>query len=268
MDIGTAKPTREERARLPHHLIDLVDPDEVYSAGRFVTDTLAAISDIRRRGKLPLLVGGTGFYLKALAEGTLNAPPSDQAVRLALDREAVEIGLPALHRRLLEADPASAARIHPHDRVRIVRALEIHHIAREGVSAFWEKERRPLPMVMLGLDMPRGDLYRRLDERVDRMMREGFVEEVRSLLAAGYGEELRSMEGIGYGQMSAFIAGRVTREEAVAVTKKATRNFAKRQLTWFRGMPGLEWLKLPSSGDTAGAAADVFERMTAGKALP
>jgi tRNA dimethylallyltransferase len=257
MDIGTAKPTRSERGILPHHLIDVADPGEVYSAGRFVRESRAAIASIRSRGKIPLLAGGTGFYLKALAEGTLDAPPSDESVRAGLRREAGEAGTPALYERLRGLDPGAAARIHPNDLLRIVRALEILALARNNAGPPRGELRQSLPLSIFVLNPPRAELYRRLDERVDRMLREGFVEEVRALVAAGCREDMRSMQGIGYRQVAGYLAGRCSLQEAVDSMKQATRNFAKRQMTWFRGMKGAVWLDLPPSLDILPASREI-----------
>jgi len=244
MDIGTAKPTAEERARIPHHMIDIVDPDTafdaaVYSemAGRVVHHRLAA-------GALPFVVGGTGLYIKALIHGLFQEISSDPAVRMELKQTALQKGSHFLYTRLCAADPWAARNIHPNDTFRIVRALEVHHITGKPLSShhhrhgFSENRFRPLK---IGLQMDRAELYDRIDRRVDAMLAGGLVEEVERLLEMGYGESLKAMQSIGYRHMIQFIRKRIPWEQAVGTLKRDTRRYAKRQLTWFRADPEVIW---------------------------
>lgn len=248
LDIGTAKPSPADRARIPHHLIDVVDPDRQFSVAEFTALARAAIASIRARGRLPLVVGGTGLYIRALLEGypleRVPAPP-DPALRTRLREEADRLGPHALHLRLEQLDPAAAARIHPHDVKRVIRALEV--IARTG-RRFSEVYAQP-PRVAaaervlkLGLLLPREELYRRIEERTDRQLAAGFLEEVRRLLQMGYRPGHPGLQVLGYRHLVAHLSGRLSLEEAVRQIKRDTRRFAKRQLTWFRRERGVRWV--------------------------
>jgi tRNA dimethylallyltransferase len=245
LDIGTAKPTAAERAVTPHHLIDVCDPAETYSAGRFLDDTLELIPAIRRRGRIPLLVGGTMLYFRALMRGLATLPPADSALRARLDARARDAGWPALHAELARVDPGAAARIQPADGQRIQRALEVFALTGETIS---DRQRR---VTGTGLRLSahalmtftRDELYQRLDRRFDAMLAAGLVEEVRSLYRRGdLTPELPSLRSVGYRQLWAHLEGRVTMTEAVAAAKRATRNLAKRQLTWLRSEPAIPWI--------------------------
>jgi tRNA dimethylallyltransferase len=245
LDIGTAKPTAVERALTAHHLIDVCDPAETYSAGRFLDDTLELIPAIRRRGRIPLLVGGTMLYFRALMRGLATLPPADSALRARLDARARDAGWPALHTELARVDPAAAARIQPADGQRIQRALEVFELTGETIS---DRQRR---VTGTGLRlsahalMPftRNELYQRLDRRFDAMLAAGLVEEVRTLHRRGdLTPELPSLRSVGYRQLWAHLEGRMSMTEAVAAAKRATRNLAKRQLTWLRSEPAIPWI--------------------------
>jgi tRNA dimethylallyltransferase len=241
-DIGTAKPTREERAAVPHHLIDVADPDEPYNAGRYIADADKAVAEIVSRGNVPLVVGGTGMYLRALLRG-LDPVPADPAVRAALDRRWEEEGGGVLHAELAVIDPETAARVHPADRLRIVRALEIARIA--GVPAgrtrsAWTAARERYRSLFLAMWPGRELLYRRIDLRTEGMFMAGLIEEVRNILDMGYGRQVKPLGGLGYRQAVAHLLDRVPLTEAVESTKRDTRRYAKRQLTWLGAEPGLE----------------------------
>lgn len=257
LDIGTAKPSPGERAEIPHHLIDVADPDEPYNAGRYVADADRAISGIVSRGKVPLVVGGTGMYIRALLRG-LDPAPSDPAVRAGLDRRWAEEGGEALHAELARVDPETAARVHPSDRLRVVRALEISRVA--GIPAgtsrsAWAAGRDRYRSLFLALWPVREALYRRIDARTEGMFRKGLVNEVRRLLDMGYGRELKPMGGLGYRQAVAHLLDGIPLAEAVESTKRDTRRYAKRQLTWLAAEPGLVRV------DPAGGADEVFRRV-------
>jgi len=244
MDIGTAKPSAEERARVPHHLIDLVDPTESYSAGRFRADAIRAVEEILARGRIPLLVGGTMLYYRALAQGIDALPAAQPALRAQIEARAARLGWPALHAELARVDPASAARLSPNDAQRIQRALEVWEVSGEPLSALQRRAAQALPFRLRSYALvpeDRADLHRRIAERFDRMLRDGLVEELEALRAryvlhAG----LPSMRCVGYRQVWAYLDGAyglaALRDKSIA----ATRQLAKRQLTWLRSLPELE----------------------------
>lgn len=250
LNIGAAKPTLEERARVRFHLIDVVDPDDSFSVARFKELAEQALMDIEARGRRPLLVGGTGLYVRALAWGlALAEVPPNAALRARLEDEADRDGTPALHRQLAARDAEAARRIHPNDRVRIVRALEV--IAATGLSlsarhAIDAGARRSRSARLFGLTMAREALDRRIDARVDAMVAAGLVDEVRTLLGRGYGPGLRAMGSLGYREIAACLMGETRLDDAVALIKKDTRRFARRQMTWFRAEPGVTWLDMSS----------------------
>jgi tRNA dimethylallyltransferase len=244
LDIGTAKPSASERKRVPHHLIDLLDPDQIYSAGRFRIDAIAAVQDILARGRVPLLVGGTMLYYRTLVAGLDDLPQADRALREAIARDADERGWPSLHAELARVDPAAAARMGPMDAQRIQRALEVWRLTGKPISAQQSGRAAELPFALRSFAMvprDRAVLHRRIAERFEAMLAAGLVEEVKSLrkryaLNAG----LPSMRAVGYRQVWAHLEGEYglapLREKAIA----ATRQLAKRQITWLRSLPGLE----------------------------
>lgn len=250
LDIGSAKPTREERARVPHHLVDVLDPREPYTAADFARDAADAIGDIRSRGAVPLLVGGTALYVRALVEGICEAPGEATEVREALARRAEAEGWPALHGELARRDPVAAERIHPNDRVRIERALEVA-LTGGGAMSTRQAEHRQAPprfrALHLALNIPREELYARIDLRVEIMLDGGWFAEVEALLDAGYDADLKPLQAIGYRDVVACLRGEVEREEAVRRIQRDTRRFAKRQLTWLRKEPGVRWYR-PRTG--------------------
>ncbi len=246
MDIGTAKPTPAERACVPHHLLDVVDPDQPMTLAEYQQLAYAAIEDIHRRGRVPLLVGGTGLYVRAVLDG-LRIPevPPDPELRARLEAEARVIGAEALHARLVALDPAAAARIDPRNVRRVIRALEVCLHAGQPISELQEATPPPYRVLRVGLTRPRPELYARIDARVDAMIAAGLVEEVRSLLARGYGPELPAMSGLGYRQICQYLAGERTLEEAVREIKRKTRRFVHQQQTWFRlDDPRIHWFDL------------------------
>ena len=245
MDIGTAKPTAAEQAAARHHLIDVVDPDEPFDAAAYLTLGRRALSELIRRGKTPVVVGGTGLYIKALLHGLFRAAARDPSVRARLRTEAESQGAAALHARLAQCDPQTAARLHPNDALRILRALEVFETTGRPISALQREHRfgdAPFCTLKIGLCLERETLYRRIDRRVEAMIAAGLEDEVRALLSRGYSPQLKPMQSIGYSHMTAVIAGAISHADCVRTLQRDTRRFAKRQFTWFRADPDIHWL--------------------------
>jgi tRNA dimethylallyltransferase len=244
MDIGTAKPSAEIRAQVPHHLIDIIDVAETYSAGRFARDARIVINDIIDRGQLPLLVGGTHLYLRALRDGLADLPPADPLVRQRLDDEAAANGWPALHRRLADIDPVAAKRIAPADGQRIQRALEVFELTGEALSSIQQRASLDAPMQVTTLALipeDRGALAKRIERRFDEMIKAGFVDEVAGLKArSDLSESTPAMRAVGYRQIWAYLAGSYSRTDARQRALAATRQLAKRQLTSLRSDAAVE----------------------------
>lgn len=243
LDIGSAKPSPAEQQRVRFHLIDVADPDEVFTAARFRELTLQAIDAIRQRGKRVLIVGGTGLYLRVLLHGfSLAPPPADPEVRARWKAEVERVGAPALHERLKQIDPIAAARIHPNDAIRITRACEVYEMTGVPISQWQQHAATEMPAIKIGLTMPRERLYQRIDQRVDQMIARGILQEVQNLLKKGYNPEQPALKGLGYRHLIGYIQGRIGWDEAVRLWKRDTRRFAKRQMTWFRREPGVQWI--------------------------
>ena len=254
MDIGTAKPTKEEMGGIPHHMLDVADPAEDYSVARYVHDADACVRDILARGKLPIVVGGTGLYIDNLIAGRDFAPFTG-AWREKLQARAREEGLPALHEELRRIDPDRAERLHPNDEKRILRALEVWYETGETITAHDERTRSLPPKydalrVCLQFSR-REDMWDRIDRRVDLMMEAGLEEEVRSLLTSGVPPTATAMQAIGYKEFAAALRGEEPIAQAVAEVKLRSRQYAKRQLTWFRRTPDIRWLTWENTPDLA-----------------
>jgi tRNA dimethylallyltransferase len=244
-EIGTAKPTLEERARSLHHLIDLVGPTELMTAGEYARRAREVLRAIKDRRHLPIVVGGTGLYLRALLEGLAEGPQRSEDLRHRLRRSAERRGVAWLHRMLGRLDGVAAARIHPNDVPKVVRALEVCLSARRPITALWENGREPLHgfrILRLGLGPDRNALYTRINRRAERMFAAGLVEETAALYAR-YGEAARPLQATGYKQAMQMLQGSTDRKTALWAAQQAHRNYAKRQLTWFRREPGIHWLK-------------------------
>ena len=264
MDVATGKPTPEERCAVAHHLIDVVDPDERYDAARFAREAAAAIDDIRQRGRWPVVVGGTGLYVRALVRGLDAGVPADPALRRELVAFAAREGRAALHARLEHASPVMARRLHPNDQVRVVRALElIHHGGRVAVDQKRWRQPAHHDVLYVGLTVPRERLVTRLRERARAMVQAGLLDEVRTLLARGHDESLTAMQGIGYREFARVARGTLDAAEALRLMERDTVRYAKRQWTWFAREPGIRWIDLETVDGPEGAAAQI-ERMTAG----
>ncbi len=245
MDVGTGKPSLEERRLVPHHMIDLIEPDEEYNAAKFGREAEEKIMEIYERERLPLLVGGSGLYVRAVVNGIFTGPGADWEIRDRLREEARCSGINHLYKKLKEVDPVSAERIKSTDLLRIIRALEIYEITGKPISSFHkERKRLKYDLVMVGLRRERGELYGRIDGRVDSMFERGLVDEVKGLLNRGYGEELNSMQGLGYKEIIEHLKGKYSLEEARRILKRDTRRFAKRQLTWFGKDERIHWIDI------------------------
>ncbi len=257
-DIGTAKVPEAERRGIPHHLIDVIDPSQVFTAGDYSRLAEAALREIAGRGRIPVVAGGTGFYLRALLDGLFPGPSRDEALRGRLEyREKRRSG--SLHRILERLDPAAAARIHPNDRNKTMRALEVRLIEGRSLTSLFERGRAPLAgfaPLKIGLDPPRELLYARLSARGTAMFERGLVDEVRHLRAAGVAREAKPFESLGYKQALRVVEGSLSLEQALESAQMETRRYAKRQLTWFRREQGVHWL--PGFGDDARVQAEAL----------
>lgn len=241
MDVGTAKPTKAERARVPHHMLDVADPGERYDVYRYQREARDALAGIGARGRAAIVVGGTGLYVRALLDGLdLAAIPTDPALRARIEADATRDGPAALHARLREIDPEAASRVDPRNVRRLVRYLEAATLT-EGVSARWGRT-SAVPGVKIGLEPPRAVLLRAIEERVRRMVADGVLEETRTLVARGLDPTLPSMTGHGYVHWAAHLRGERTLDEAIALTVRDTRRYSRRQMTWFRRDASITWI--------------------------
>lgn len=244
MDIGTAKPTTAERRGVPHHLIDVVDPDQDFSVAAFQRLACESIREINARGRLPILVGGTGLYIRAVLEGFRLPGGVNIELRRRLAEEARRYGVFHLHEKLRAIDPEAAARIHPNNLKRVIRAIEVYHQTGTPISRAASLAGPEFNALVIGLHLEREDLYRRIEARVEAMIAAGLVEEVRGLIAGGLKRDATAMQALGYKEIAAFLAGEVSFEEAVRLLKRNTRRFAKRQSTWFRRDERIRWLNV------------------------
>ena len=241
MELGTAKPTKEERERLPHHLIDVAEPDQPFTAGEYSRQARAALKEIAARGRLPIVTGGTGLYLRALTDGLFAGPERQHKLRTRLEESRKKYAEGWLHRILVRLDPVSAARIHRNDTPKLIRAIEVCLAARKPISQMLA--RNPLKgfrLLRIGLNPPRQALYDRLNQRAAAMFTAGLIEETRDLLAR-FGP-VKALDSLGYRQAMAILTGTLTEEAAIAAAQQGHRNYAKRQLTWFRREPEVHWI--------------------------
>jgi len=241
-EVGTAKPAQEQRLRVPHHLIDIVSPTDFFTAGDYSRLARQALEDIRSRNHLPIVVGGTGLYLRALLEGLFTGPPRSEDLRRRLRERARERGPEYLHKLLRRLDPAGAAAIHPNDVSKLVRAVEVCITARVRMTDLWRRGRDPLAgfqILRVGLNPDREALYRRINVRAKQMFEQGLIEETRQLLH--YGKAARPLESLGYKQAVQYLRGELNLDQAVTMAQQAHRNYAKRQMTWFRREPDVHW---------------------------
>lgn len=249
MDIGTAKPTNEEQQGIRHHLIDILDPHEDFTVVQFQEEAGQKIRQLNRQGKIPVLAGGTGLYVKALLEGyTFNPTPDNAGLRCHLEELSARYGNAFLHQRLAAVAPATAKRLHPNDQRRIIRALEVYYLTGTTIQ---ETQTAPAAQlqydaVVIGLTMERSQLYARINQRVDLMLEQGLLAETRRLLADGVPLTAQAMQAIGYKEIVEHLTGEISLSDAVDNLKQATRHFAKRQLTWYRKMPYIDWYDVQS----------------------
>ena len=261
MDVGTDKPVPAERQGVPHRLIDLVNPDESFNAGLYRRQALDEIERLYRDRRLPLVVGGTGLYVRTLLKGLCGAPPTDPIMREALRQEAKDQGHDHLYARLAAVDPVAAARLHPRDESKVIRALEVYQLSGRRMSEFQQEHgfgERPFSALIIGLNRDRDALYRRIEERIDWQLAHGLIEETKQLLAQGYQLDRAAMRGLGYRQVAEHLAGEYDVAEMVRRFKRDTRHYSKRQMTWFRKEPGIQWLTIEESESVQHTAALVI----------
>ena len=261
LDIGTGKPSKPERERVRHHLIDVVNPDEDFNAARYRQLAAASIDEIHKRGAKVLVSGGTGLYLKALTGGLFSGPSQDTELRANLEREIAQIGLAALYDRLIAIDPGANTKIHPNDRQRIIRALEVYQSTGRPLSE-WQNEHRfqeeAFQVLKIGLARARDELYDLISRRSESMIRAGLLDEVRGLMERGYELDLKPLRSVGYRQMGEVIEGIKGLPEAIAEMKQETRRLAKRQLTWFRSDPEIRWFHPEKQEREIGESVQAF----------
>lgn len=251
MDIGTAKPSKEDRERIRHHLIDIRDPDEGFDAAQFRDEASKAIVEIMDKGNLPIVGGGTGLYIKALTQGIFEVPEIDKKLRERLRKEAEELGLPVLYDKLRDVDPEAAEKIGPANTHRIIRALEVFYMTGQPISQHHKEHsfpEKPYCALKIGLYAERETLYKNIDYRVDSMIKAGFVDEVKRILEMGYGPDLKGMQAIGYSHICKYIKEEYTLEDCVSLIKRDTRHYAKRQMTWFRRDHDITWVDVGKEG--------------------
>jgi tRNA dimethylallyltransferase len=260
-EIGTAKPSAAERAEVPHHLLDIIDPSAYVTAGKYARQARQVLREIVQREHLPIVSGGTGLYLRALLEGLFPGPQRSEELRERLRARAQQRGPEYLHRILQRLDSSAAQRIHAHDVPKAIRAVEVCLASRQPISDLWLRGRDPLRgfrVLRLGLNPDRGALYTRIDQRAARMFEAGLIEETRNLIAK-YGEQARPLTSLGYKQAAQFLRGGLDQESAVCAAQQAHRNYAKRQATWFRREPDVHWLA--GMGDDPKIQAEAIERI-------
>ncbi len=259
--IGSAKPTTEQQQRIRHHLLDIREPDQPFTASDFRLAAAEAINDCIRRGKRPVLAGGTGLYLRSLLRGLNDAPGEDPALRAKLAERAKREGGELLLAELAQVDPDTARRLHPNNLIRIIRALEVFQCSGIPLSQFHAEHRfsdTPYDALQFCLDLPRKELYRRIDDRVDTMLANGLVAEVELLLQSGVTPVCKPLQAIGYKEVISHLRGEFDQEEMIRLIKRNTRHFAKRQLTWFRSESELQWVAYPQNSATIESAAATF----------
>lgn len=262
MDIGTSKPSREILEKIPHHFINVLNPDEDYSAGQYANEAREVIGQIRERVKIPLVVGGSGLYIRALLSGFFGEDYRNESIRLKLNERLKAEGASSLYSELQRVDPQSAAQTHPNNVKRILRSLEVYHITGRTMSEIQKstEDPAPFPWIKFGLIMKREDLYDRINRRVDEMFKEGLIGEVQNLLKNGYSPKLNSLNSVGYKEVIEYLNGNTDLEDCVSLVKQNTRRYAKRQLTWFRREPKVRWVAIENPENFASEIAQKIIR--------
>jgi tRNA dimethylallyltransferase len=261
LDIGTAKPTSEELHRVKHHFINILDPDENYNAGDYGLQARAKIEELLKKHKKPILVGGSGLYVRAVIDGFFEGPGKNSEIRDQLEQEAHKLGTTILYERLKKIDPASAAKMDPSKMRRVIRALEVFYTTGKPISDLHAAQAIKIPyeVIQFGLEWERKVLYQRIERRVDEMMELGLVEEVRGLLNKGYTRGENALNTVGYKEAFDCIEGKLTKEEMIRLIKQNTRHYAKRQLTWFRADKRIKWIPLTGETDWEVIAEHVYK---------
>lgn len=251
MDLGTAKPSEEQRRIVRHHMIDIVEPTEDFSVGEYLRGAKKIIEDLSKRGKIPLIAGGTGLYIKVLTRGLFEGPKRDKEFRRMMEMEEEKHGKGYLHQKLRDLDPVAASKIHSSDLRRVIRALEVYQSGKRPITDFQKRGTIGYlsDPVKIGLTRERKELYRRIEERVDRMVSDGLEEEVKSLMERGCHDGMTSMQGLGYRHFMRYLMGEYSLEEAVRLLKRDTKRYAKRQFTWFRKEEGIKWVDITGLTD-------------------
>lgn len=258
MDIGTAKTTKEDQEIIPHHMIDIIDLSQEYNVAQYIRDASTAIDDIKRRNKIPLVVGGTGLYVKALIDGLFVGPSGDKETRTRLEERVKIEGLNSLYSELIKVDPTSANRIKPKDKRRIFRALEVYYITGKPISSFQTQWERNADVPIIGLNRDRRDLYNRINDRVEKMFQDGFVNEVRGLIKQGLVQNKTASQALGYKEILGFLDGKYTLDQAKELIKRNTRHFAKRQLTWFKKDDRVKWVLIRKDEDVSTTVKKIY----------
>ncbi len=259
LNIGTAKPSRNELAKIKHHFIDFLEPDDDFNVSRFENDALRVINGLIEDGKVPVVVGGSGLYIKALVDGIFNSVDSDDEFRLELKDKREKFGDDFLYDGLKKVDPVSASKMLPQNWKRVMRALEVIHITGEPIWKFQEdyKRKNDCKFVQFGLNWEREMLYRNIEKRVDNMMEDGLVDEVKNVLAKGYSKNLNALNTVGYKEIISYLENQITLDRAIELIKRNTRRYAKRQLTWFRKDDRIKWLPIESEFDLDNAVTSI-----------
>ena len=264
LNIGTAKPTKEERRKVPHHLIDIIRPDEEFNAFFYAQKARKAISKAHRKKKIPILVGGSGLYARAVIDGIFLGAGKNEKIRKRLEKEIEKFGSKHLHQRLKWVDLETASHLHPHDRVRIIRALEVHELTGQPISALQKISRGKRPnydLLMIGLKRERKELYRRINQRAERMIKKGLVKEIESILKKGFSRDLAALKGLGYKEIIGYLDGEYDLKEAIHLLKRNSRRFAKRQLTWFNQDKRIHWIEIAKKDSTTRVTAQIIEML-------
>lgn len=264
LNIGTAKPTKEERKKIPHYLIDIIEPDEEFNAFLYARKAHAAISRIHRKRKIPILVGGSGLYVRAAIDGIFLGAKKNKEIRARLEKFSSS----NLYKKLKKVDSETASRLHPHDKVRIVRALEVYELTGQPIAALQEISKGKKPnydLIMIGLKRKREELYQRINQRVEEMIEEGLIKEVESLLEKGFSKDLIGLKGLGYKEIIGYLKGEYDLKEAIRLLKRNTRRFAKRQLTWFKQDKRIHWLEIAEKDSANRIASEIIKSIRTSK---